>query len=54
MLFSILMMSGKLSAPGLLKIKLFQNEGCDVIISASDVTKKKLLRALNSIVDVVM
>ena len=50
MLFSILMISEKLSAPSLFKIK----EGCDVIISASDVTKKNLLRALNSIVDVVM
>ena len=32
---AILMMSGKLATLGLLKIKLFQNKGYDIIISCS-------------------
>ena len=36
---------------GLLKIKLFWNEGYDVIISVQDVTNKNSLRESNYIVD---
>ena len=50
----ILMMSAKLASPGLLKIKIFQNKGCDVIIPDYDVTNKILLRGSNYIVDVVI
>ena len=35
---AILMMSAKLATLGLLKIKLFENKGYDVIISAHDMT----------------
>ena len=38
--FSILMMSAKLAALGLLKLKVFWNKGYSVIISVHDVTKK--------------
>ena len=51
---TILMMSAKLATPGLLKIKIFQNKGYDVIIPNHDVTNKILLRDSNYIVDVVM
>ena len=34
------MMSAKLATPGLLKIKIFQNKGHDVIIPDYDVTNK--------------
>ena len=51
---TILMMSAKLATPGLLKIKVFQNKGCDVIIPDYDVTIKILSRDSNDIVDVVM
>ena len=53
-MIAILMMSGKLATPGLLKLKVFWNEGYDVKISVSDVTNKVLLRDSNSIVDVIM
>ena len=48
------MMSAKLATPGLLKIKIFQNKGYDVIIPDYDVTNKILSRDSNYIVDVVM
>ena len=51
---TILMMSAKKATPGLLKIKVFWNEGYDVIISLRDVTNKILSCDLNYIVDVVM
>ena len=49
---TILMMSAKLHFSGLLKIKLFQNNGNDVIITGYDVTNKILSRDSNRIVDV--
>ena len=54
---AILMMSTKLAALDLLKIKLFQNTGYDVIISVHDVTKnmnKIMSCESNYIVDVVI
>ena len=51
---TILMMSAKITALGLLKIKVFWNKGYDVIISVHGVTNKKLSRDLYFIVDVVM
>ena len=51
---TILLMSVKLATPGLLKIKIFQNKGYDVITPDYDVTNKILLRESNYIVDVVM
>ena len=35
-----LMMSAKLAAPGLVKIKIFQNKGYDVIVPNYDFTNK--------------
>ena len=51
---TILMMSAKITTPGLLKIRVFWNNGYDVIISVHDVTNKILLRDSNYIVDVVI
>ena len=51
---TILMMSAKLATPGLLKIKIFQNKGYDVIIPDFDAINKILSRESNYIVDVVM
>ena len=51
---TILMMSAKITALVLLKIKVFWNKGYDVIISVHGVTNKKLSRDLYFIVDVVM
>ena len=51
---AILMMSGKLTTLGLLKVKVFWNKHYDVIISIHDVSNKSLLRDLNYIVDLVM
>ena len=51
---TILMMRAKLITPGLLKIKIFRNEGYDVIIPEYDVTNKVLSRDSSYIVDVVM
>ena len=51
---TILMMSAKITTPGLLKIRVFWNKGYDVMIFAYDVTIKILLRDSNYIVDVVM
>ena len=51
---TILMMSGKLATPSLLKIKIFQNKGYDVIVLDHYVTKNILRRDFNYIVCVVM
>ena len=51
---TILMMSAKISTPGLLKIRVFSNDGYDVIISFHDVTSKILSRDSNYIIDVVI
>ena len=48
------MMSAKLVTPGLVKIRIFRNKGCDVIILDYDVTSKILSRDSNYIVDLVM
>ena len=53
----ILMMSAKLATLGLLKIKLFQNKGYDVIMSVHDVTNtmnQTVSHESNYIVDVVI
>ena len=34
------MMSAKMATPGLLKITVFWNKGCDFIITVDDVTNK--------------
>ena len=44
---AILMMSTKLLPLGLLKIKIFQNKGYDIIISVHDVNSKILSRDSN-------
>ena len=51
---TILMMSAYLASPGLLKIKIFQSKGYNVIIPDFDVTNKILSRDANYIADVVM
>ena len=51
---TILMMSAKVTTPGLLKIRVFWNNGYDVIISVHDVTNKILSRDSNYIIDVVV
>ena len=51
---TILIMSAKMATPGLLKIRVFWNEGYDVIISVHDVTNKILSCDLNYIIDAVM
>ena len=51
---SILTMSAKLAAPGLLELKVFWNEGYDVIINVHDVKNIILSRDSNHIVDIVM
>ena len=48
------MMSAKMATPGFLKIMIFSNKGCGVIISVNDVTNKILLRNSNYILDVFM
>ena len=50
----ILMMSAKMATLGLLKIEVFRNKGCDVIISVYDIINKNLSRDSNFIVDLVM
>ena len=52
-MIKILMMSGKMATPSLLKIKLFWTNSYDVIIFVHDVADK-ILRDSNYIVDVVM
>ena len=49
-----LMLSAKMAALGLLKVKVFWNKGYEVIISVHDITNKILSRDSNYIVDVVM
>ena len=51
---TILMMSAKLASPGLLKIKIFLNNGYDITIPNYDVTNKILSRESKCIVDAVM
>ena len=51
---TILMMSAKITTLALLKIKVFWNNGYDVIIYVHDVTSKILSRDSNYIIDVVM
>ena len=47
----ILMMLAKLATLGLLKIKLFQNKGYEVIISVHDVPNKIISRESNYTAD---
>ena len=49
-----ILMSAELATPGLLKIKIFRNKGCDFIIPDYDVINKLLSHESNYIVDVVM
>ena len=49
-----LRMSAKMAALGILNIKLFWNNGYDVIISVHNLTNKILLRDWNYIVSVVL
>ena len=51
---AVLIMSAKLTALGLLKIKVYQNKCYGVIISVYDVTNKILSSESNYIVDFVM
>ena len=51
---TILMMSAKLTTPGLLKIKLFKKKGYDDIISVHDVIRKILSLDSNYNLNVVM
>ena len=51
---TILMMPAKIITPGLLKIRVFGNNGYDAIISVHEVTNKILSRDSNYIVNVVM
>ena len=48
---TILMMSVKITTPGLLKIRVFWNNGYDVIIYVYDATNKILSRDSNYIID---
>ena len=50
----ILMMSAKVAIPGLLKMTVFWNKGCDIIIPVDDIINKILSHDLNYIVDVFM
>ena len=49
-----LIMPAKTATTGFLKTKVFWNKGYDVIIYVHEVTRKKLLRDSNYIVDLVM
>ena len=51
---TILMMSAKITTPGLLKIRIFWNNGYEIIISVHDVANKILSLDSNYIIDVVM
>ena len=51
---TVLMMSGKLATPGLLKIKIFRNIAYEVISIDYDITNKILSRDSNYIADVVI
>ena len=50
----ILMMSGKMASPGLLKLKVFLNKGYYVIYFAYDVAIKILSHDSNYLMDVVI
>ena len=51
---TILMMSAKITSPGLLKIRVSWNNGYDVIIFVHDVTNTIFSRYSNYIIDVIM
>ena len=51
---TILMMSAKTTTSGLLKIRVFWNNGYDVIIYVHDITNKMLSRDSNYVIDVVI
>ena len=51
---AILTVSAKLATLNLLKLKIFWNEGCDVIIFAQNVTNKILSCDSNCTLDLVM
>ena len=51
---TIWMMSGTLTTLGLLKIKVFWNKGCDILISVHDVTDKTFSGESNHVTYVVM
>ena len=51
---TILMMSAKIATLGLLKIKVFSNNGYDIIVSFDNVNKKILSHDPNYIVNVIM
>ena len=51
---AILMISAKMATLGLLKIKVFQSEGYDVLTSVHSLTNITLSRDSNYILDVVM
>ena len=53
-MLTILMISAKITIPGLLKIKVFLDNGYDVIIFVHDVTNKILSGDSNYIIYVVM
>ena len=53
-MIAILMISAKLAALGLLKIKMFLNKCYYVIIFVYDINNKILSRDVNYIVDLVM
>ena len=48
------MISAKLATTRLLKVRVFWNNGYDVILSANDVTNKTVSRDSDYIVDVVV
>ena len=50
---TIMMMSAKIATQGLLKIKVFQGKGYNILIHVHDVTNKLLSHDSNYIVDVV-
>ena len=51
---TILMMSAKITTPGLLKIRVFLNKVYDVIVFVHDVTNKIVPHDWNYIIDAVM
>ena len=53
-MITILMVSAKIAALGLIQLKIFWNKSNDLKIFVYEVTKKKFLRDSNYIVDVVM
>ena len=53
-MIAILMVSAKLATLGFLKIKVFRNKSCDVIISIHGVANNILSRDPNYIIDVVI